>query len=226
MAIDIQALLGEENLNAEEVLDKVARVYRLTDKQKLFVKYYTENGNHRGPALLKAGYQSENRELIEDKSNKGSAATRARATLSLTGTTLLKNKKIQNALKEYAVAFARQKKGSIEGDVYRVAQLRATYDIRQMADCVVGNSPEEIAEKLKALPEETAMCIDGFTFKYHGAQAQQFTVDFKFADRDKSIQLLSKLAGLLVDKKEVKHDGTSMPAINIAVLGGEAKRVN
>ena len=214
-------LQGHEDPNS--LLQRIARTYKLTENQRLFVKYYVEYNGNRMKALIDAGYGSHNKALVTDKNNKSEQAVKARTTLSVTGSILMKNKKIQKALQEYRESYVSEKKKDIEADVYRLAQTRATYDFRDFADVIVGDSPEEIAQKLRELPQELAVCIDSMSFKYHGSQAQKFTVDFKFADRQKSIEFLSKLTGLMVDKKEVKHEGQQMPTINIAVLNNDSK---
>lgn len=214
-------LPGDEDPNS--LLQRIARTYKLTNNQRLFVKYYVEYNGNRMKALVDAGYSAHNKALVTDKSNKSEAAVKARTSLSVTGSILMKNKKIQKALQEYRESYVAEKKKDIEADVYRIAQTRATYDFRDFADVIVGDNPEEIRGKIKELPIELALCIDSATVKYHGSQAQKFSVDFKFADRDKSIALLSKLTGLMIDKKEVKHEGQQMPTINIAVLNNDSK---
>jgi phage terminase small subunit len=217
MAVDVKELLGLDE-DSGSALERIARQYRLTDLQKNYVKHYVANNGNRTKAMLAAGYQSEHKELIEDRTNKSDAAKKARTTLSVTGTNLMQNRKILKAIEEYKDCYVAERRSDIEQDVYRVAQIRAFYDIRDMVDTVVGYSPDEVAEKIRRLPEEAALCIDNIKFNYHGKDADRFTVDIKFADRQKNIEFLSKLTGLMVEKKEVHNTGTRLPQINIGIM--------
>jgi hypothetical protein len=223
MPVSIQELTGPPE-DPEEALDRLVKSLGLSDRQKMFVYHYVRNGGDRRMAALEAGYHADKRYLISDATNKSKEAVKARNSLSVSMTTLMKNPKVTQAIDEYRQIYNSRQKTEIEKDVYRLAKVRANYDIRSFADMMVGESPEEIAEKLKQIPEEMSVCIDSITFKYHGKDADKFTVDFKFADRQKSIEFLSKLTGLMVDKKEVKNTGTQMPQINIAFMNEEKKK--
>lgn len=216
MAVNIQELLGE--VKEGDALDNIARTYRLTEMQRNFVREFVKNGGQRIKALLAAGYRPEDRAIIEDKSNKSIKAQKARTNISVQGTVIMKNPKIINAIKEYSQVYVNERKSEIENDVYKVARIRATYDVRKLADSFTGYSPEDIAEKIKALSEEDALCIDNVEFRYFGSKAEKFTAKITFADKDKSIALLSKLTGLLVEKKEVHNVGDKAPQININVM--------
>lgn len=221
MGVSLQELTGQPK-DPEEALDQIVRTYSLSDRQKWFVYHYVRTGGDRKKSALEAGYSADRRYLIEDPMNRSDEAMRARNSLSVSTTNLMKNQKVTQAIAEFKDAFNNQQRNEIEDDVYRLAQLRAKYDLRKFADVLVGDSPEEVAEKLKHIPEEMAVCIDSVQFKYHGKDADKFTVDFKFADRQKSIEFLSKLTGMMVDRKEVKTE-SSMPQINIAFIGDGKK---
>lgn len=222
MGVSLQELTGAPK-DPEEALEQITRTYSLSDRQKWFVYHYVRTGGDRKKSALEAGYSSDKRYIIEDVTNRSDEAMRARNTLSVTTVNLMKNQKITQAIDEFKNVYNNQQKNEIEDDVYRLAQLRANYDLRKFADVLTGNSPEEVAEKLKHIPEEMAVCIDSVQFKYHGKDADKFTVDFKFADRQKSIEFLSKLTGMMVDRKEVKTEST-MPQINIAFIGDNKKQ--
>lgn len=218
MGINVKNMLGATEESTEEALDRIAKTYKLGDKMKRFVYEYTRNGGNKTQALLEAGYLSDSREIIEDRSNKSEAAKRARQSLSLTGYRLLNHKKVTNALEEFAEVFKSSVRGDVEKDVYRIARLRATYDIADAIDVLNSERPEEIVQSIKELPEEIRLSIDSITYKYYGKDADRFAVEIKYADRQRSIEFLSKLAGLMVDRKEVRNIGDSMPTINIAVM--------
>jgi len=220
MAINAKELLGLDE-DSGSALERIARQYRLTDLQKNYVKYYVANNGNRTKAMLAAGYQADHKDMILDRTNKSDAAQKARTTLSVTGVQLMKNKKILKAIGEYKDCYVSERRGDIEENVYRIAQLRASYDIRDIVDTIIGYSPEEIAQKVKALPEDLALCVDSIQFKYWGKDADRFTVDIKFADRQKNIEFLSKLTGMMVDKKEVKNVGNQMPTINIGIMNSD-----
>jgi hypothetical protein len=222
MAVNIKNLTNSKEETTEEALDRLSNTYKLSDHMKRFVYEYTKNGGNRTTALLDAGYLASRRKMIEDREDKSDEAKKARAQLSITGSQLMKHKKVQRALEEFGEIYKASIRGDIERDVYRIARLRATYDIRDMIETVIGNNPDEIVEKVKELPEDVALCIDSISFKYWGKDANQFSVDIKFADRQKNIEFLSKLAGFMIDRKEVKNTGT-MPAINIAVMAGNTE---
>lgn len=223
MGVSIQELVGKPK-DPEQAIVDIGRTHGLTSRQRDFVYHYIRTGGDRKKAALEAGYMAETRYIIEDVTNKSDAASRARNSLHVSASSLLKNKKVKAAIAEFEKIYQTNQRDEIEDDVYRLSKIRANYDIRKFADVMVGESPEEIAEKLKHIPEEMALCIDSVQFKYHGKDADKFTVDFKFADRQKSIEFLSKLTGMMVDRKEVKNTGNQMPQINIAFIG--EKRVN
>lgn len=216
MAVNIQKLL--EEVSTVDALENIARTHQLTENQKIFVREFVQTGGQKTKAMLSAGYIAEKRAMIEDKTDKSPEAVRARASLSVQGTALMKSPKVQLAIQEYSKVYQSERRNEIETDVFRTAKLRATYDIRRMTDSFIGKSPEDIADRIKGMTEEDAMCIDSITFKYWGKDADKFTADIKFADKDKSIALLAKLAGLMVEKKEVTNIGDKAPQINIQVL--------
>jgi len=216
MAVNIQELLGE--VSDGDALEKIARALKLTEMQKNYVHEFVKNGGQRVKAAIAAGYSPEDRAYAEDKSDKSQRAVKARATFNVQAYTLMKNPKIVTAIQEYAKVYVSQRKTAIENDVFRVAQIRATYDIRKLADSFTGYSPEDIAEKIKNLTEEESLCIDNVEFRYYGSQAQKFSAKITFADKDKSLALLSKLSGMLVDKKEITNIGDKAPQINIQVV--------
>jgi phage terminase small subunit len=225
MGVTIKGVPALENESPGKAIERIAKVLRLTEQQRDFVKYYVHNGGQRQKAALQAGYQAHNRELIEDRSNKSPEALAARNTMGVTCNIVMRNPKVKTAIAQYQEVYIQERKNEIEEDVYKIAQLRATYDIRDSIDAMVGYSPEEIAGKIKALPEETAYCIDAVEFKYWGSNTQKFTANIKYADRQRSMEFLSKLTGILVDKKEVHNTGAKTPAINIAVFGGDGSNV-
>lgn len=217
----IKELTGD--ISNEKALQRISNKYRLAPLQENFVKVFVEKyggeSKKRARAYMDCGYMAEKKDLYFDFANTSEEAKNIRKIVSVAVYNMMKKPKMQNAVAEYKEIYIKSQKKGIEDDVYRITRLRATYDIRQMADVVTGGSPEEIADKLKRLDEETAFCIDGFDFKYHGKDADKFTVTFKFADRDKAVDRLSKLTGMMVDRKEVKHEGSVMPQINISILG-------
>ena len=219
MAVNTTKLLGKEE--SGKVLDRLAITYKLTEAQKNYVHYFVETGGDRMTSLLKAGYSPDKKDIALDRRNKSAEAKAARSSLSVHGSILMKNKKILQAIKEYKEVFKDERRREIEQDVYRITKLRATYNPKDMICSLFGDSPEEIVEKFKQLPDDVAVCIDGIDYKYHGSQAQKFTVSFKLADRDKNIALLAKLTGMMVDRKEVEHKGNAMPTINIAVMNNK-----
>lgn len=226
MAVSIEDLIGKQE-DPEEALLRLQKEFSLADRQRDFVYHYVRTNGNRKQAALEAGYLADKRNLIEDDFNQGEAALKARNSLAVTTTNLMKHPKITQALAQFEEIYKNRKKSNIEKDVYRISQLRATYDIREFADAIVGDSPEVIAQKIRDLPEDLAVAVDNVEFKYWGKDADRFTVNFKFADRQKSIEFLSKLTGLMVDKKEITNKG--MPTINIAVLGdagSSEKKVN
>lgn len=216
MAVNLNELLGE--VSSGDALEAIAKTHKLTEKQKEYVREYVRNGGNRQKAVLFAGYKSEDRVMIEDKSDKSDAAVASRKAVAVQASILMRNDKIKAAIEEYGSIYKNERRSEIENDVFRIARVRATYDPRRLVDSFVGYSPEEIAEKIKALPEEDALCIDGIDFQYYGKDANKFVAKIRFADRDKSVAHLSKLTGMLVEKKEVTNIGDKAPQINIQVL--------
>lgn len=221
MGVLIKGIPALANEASGSAIERIARTLSLTDNQRDFVKYYVHTGGQKRKAALLAGYMSHVKEIIEDRTNKSPEALAARQSLSVSINTLMRNSKIKKGIAQYQEVYIDERKGEIEQDVYKIAQIRATYDIRDFVDAMVGFSPDEIAGKVKALPEEVAYCIDAIEFKYWGSNTQKFTANIKYADRQRSIEFLSKLTGLLVDKREVHNTGNTMPTINLAVFGGD-----
>lgn len=197
----------------------VAVKYKLTNMQKIFVKSMVATGGNKVESARLAGYKdgsedTENFNLLSEKEKQ--QVTRSKLTFN--ASVLLRNEKIVNAIKEYGALYKEDRRDELEHDIYRIAKIRATYDPRKLIDTLVGATPEEIKEKIQALDEETALCIDGVEFRYYGSNANRFTCTMKWASRDTALTTLSKLSGLMVEKKEVNNIGNAMPTINIAVL--------
>lgn len=221
MAVNINKLINARGEGPSNVLERLALVYKLTEGQKRFVHHYVETDGNRFLALMKAGYLPDKKEMILDKRDKSEDAKKARVQAGVHVNVLLKNRKITNAIEEYKDAYKDERRKEIEHDVYYITKLRATYNPKDAICAMLGDSPEEIVEKFKQLPDDVAVCIDGIEYNYHGSQAQKFSVKFKLADRDKNIALLAKLTGMMVDRKEVEHTGNVMPTINIAVMNNK-----
>jgi hypothetical protein len=217
MGVSIQELKGQKE-DPQTALNRLGKEYSLNERQKSYIHHFVINGGKRKEAALEAGYLRDKRHLIEDTTNKSDAAQKARATIGVTTTNIMKNPKIKQAIEEYEEIYKDRERSEVEGDVFRIAKLRANYDIREFADTLTGDSPEEVADKIRNLPEDLAVSVDSISFKYWGKDADKFSVDIKFADRQKSIDFLAKLTGLMVDKKEVKQTG-GMPSVNITLLG-------
>ena len=218
MQKSLTQLVRDEKLDPDAILLKISADLRLTRQQIDFVKHYVENGGDKYKAALEAGYASKAAKYWYDRKDKSPEAISGRASVQTITNNVMNNKKVENAIHQYADVYQIVRRNKIESDVYRMSQLRATYDIRDMIETIVGTTPEEIVEKVKALSDEQAVCIDSITYDYKGKDANQFVVTCKFADRDKSLGMLAKLNGMMVDKKEVHNTGSNMPTINIAVL--------
>lgn len=191
-------------------LQEITQKYKLTSRQSKFIETFVRTGGDRAESLRIAGYNVKNR-------NSG----------NVLASNILKNPKIQNALEEYKEVFVGDRRNQIESDVYNILQARANMDVRKFAD-VLNGTQEEVIEKLKALPDELAPLIDGFELKWYGNSNPKLSVVLKWANREKAIEQLTKLTGLLIEKKEVNHTG-NMPTINIAVgvpAKKEARKVN
>lgn len=224
MPVSTKKLLGmaePEKVDLDEEIARLAREYSLTDRQKQFVHHYVLTSGQKTVAAVRAGYGKYGDRIL-DKRDKSEEMKKARSVLAVQVANLMKNPKIREAIDQFSVIWKGAERSNIEADVFRVAKLRAMYDIREFADTLVGYSPDDIAEKLKALPEDLAVAIDSFSFKYWGKDADRFTVDIKFADRQKSIEFLTKLTGL-TDREKDKEGGAGnrMPTINIVVTGDQ-----
>lgn len=218
MQKSLTQLVRDDKLDPDAVLVKIATDLRLNHQQREFIKNYVENGGDKCKAALDAGYASNQKQYWYDRSNKSPEAIAGRTGILTTANALMNNKKVENGIHQYMDVYKLVRMNKIESDVYRISQLRATYDIRDMIETIVGTTPEEIVEKVKQLNDEQAVCIDSIVYDYKGKDANQFVVTCKFADRDKSLGMLAKLNGMMVDKKEVHNTGSNMPTINIAVL--------
>jgi len=224
MAVSIDKILGKKE-DPEEALTRLQKEFSLSDKQRDFVYHYVRTDGNRRVAGMDAGYVADKRALIEDEYNQSVAAKKARNVMGVTTTTLMKNPKIKNAIAQFESIYKNRKKSEVQDDVYKNTHLMATYDIRDFADALVGDSAIEIAEKIRNLPEDVSKAITGIEFKYLGKDADRFVANFKFADRHKSMEFLAKLTGMLVDRKEINNVGNSLPTINIAVMGGPGSEV-
>jgi flagellar motility protein MotE (MotC chaperone) len=221
--LDLVDLVGGDE-SAEDALGRVCKKFGLTQKQAKFVHEYTRNGKtDKMRAALLAGYSSKNYDLLMSGDKKNPLYKKALVSLQIMVYAQLRNPKIIRALAEYEDAFKEEKRKDIEDDLYRLAQLRAFFDLRKVVDTVVGYSPEEIADKIKKLPLEAAMCIDSIEFKYWGKDADRFTANIKFADRQKNLEFLSKLTNMIGNVKDAdsKKSETKMPTINIAIVGSD-----
>jgi len=217
MGVSLKQAIHDEKLDKDTALKRIMNTYKLTDRQAKFVQIYVEKGERRDDAALQAGYAAKYKEMYYHGRGKPEFAAQ-RSMVQTIAKSVIENKSVQNAIREYQEIWKLAIRNEAENDVYRITKIRATYDIRDMVDTIVGDSTEEIVEKVKALTDDQAFCIDDITIDYKGKDANRFTVKVKFADRDKNVALLAKLAGMLVDKKEVTNIGDTMPTINIAVL--------
>lgn len=206
-------LLVDDGLDS---LEKIRQDFSLNGKQLKFIESYVTNGGNKRKAFDEAGY---------------SAATKNAYYVFISN--MMKKDHIQEAIKRYSALYIGERRKVIEKDVFRIAQLRATYDPRDFADLLVVRSQKEAAEKIKLLPESVAVCVDSFELIAHPKNPDLLQIKLKFANRDASIKLLSDLVGLkAAEKKEVHHTGSSMPMINITVgqapgtQGPELKKVN
>lgn len=221
--IDIQQLTTSKE-SPSEVMLRIQKKYGLSEKQIAFVHELAKNeGGSKVEAALAAGYAANQRELVLSKDTKNPLYRNAYASVSVTMYAVYNNPKVRKALEEYKASYKTVKRSEIESDVYQLAKLRAMFDLRDVVDTVIGYSPEEIVEKIKALPAEASMCIDSIEFKYWGKDADRFTANIKFADRQKNLEFLSKLTGLFTDKKdEQEKSDRKMPTINIAIIGNDS----
>jgi hypothetical protein len=220
--VDIQKLVSNKE-NSGQTLERIAKVHKLTEMQRSFVREYVYLGADGSPsakrkAYLKAGFLSEHRAIVEDVTNKSPEAQKARKLMGVNLSVLMHKPKIRLAIEEYKKIYQAERRKDIEIDVHRLIHLRATYSIKDMVGLLLGDTKEEVVEKVKQLPDDVAACVDSVIFKYWGKDNGAFTVEFKFADKDKNLERLGKLAGLWVEKKEVEHKGNTTPQINIQVL--------
>jgi phage terminase small subunit len=151
----------------------------LTDKQKIFIAEYCNNGFNATQAAIKAGYsEGTARQIASDNLSKAY---------------------IKQAIKDYLDEILSQYKNTLEYEIIQTYKIRAFYNTEDIID----HEGKLVVKELKELGELTR-CIDGIetTINTQGIENRKV----KLANRESALEKLSTYMGLL--KQELVHSGS------------------
>lgn len=168
---------------------------KLTNKEKLFVRYYIETWFNATEAARKAGYTD---------------PTHA-------GYELRKKPQIENAISKYINGLIERSEDKV-ASVIRSLTIRAFYSVSDII-----NSEGKLIHSDLSKYGELQQVIDGIETKINASNIK--TVVVKLANKDKASEMLGKYLKMFTDKVELTgKDGEPLPGINVTLPAGSFKK--
>jgi hypothetical protein len=123
---------------------------------------------------------------------------------------------VQEAIDAYVDAVANMNRARARYNIMELYNKRAFYDVTKLLNADGSLKYESLDE----VPPEERAAIDGIETRFYGKDADRHATTIKLANRDKSVEMLSKILGMDKKSEDESSDSKNItPIINLSING-------